>query len=268
MSDPDRLDAARVQHHLRDCATPWRVEVREACGSSNSELMTAAQSGAAHASVLVCERQSAGRGRRGRRWESSAAGSLTFSFLWRRAADAPPPTGLSLAVGLALAHALEACGCNEARLKWPNDVVAGGGKLAGILVELVTGPGAATDAAVVGIGINLALPPGFAVAGALPARDLAGLMAEVPSRNRLLEAILRAADLALRRFDVDGFAALQDDWMQRHAYTGAQVRLITEHGPPIDGRCVGVDAEGALWLDTVTGPQRVLAGDVSLRADP
>lgn len=268
MPDPaDRLDPAALAAALKDCRTAWRIEVRDACASSNTELLDAAGRGAGHGSVLVCERQSAGRGRRGRPWESVAGGSLTFSLIWGLDAAAAPPMGLSLAAGLALLRALAACGLDGVRLKWPNDLLAGEGKLAGILVELVSG-GGGQPAAVIGIGINLALPPGFTVPGGLPACDLAGLTARPPGRQRLLAEILRALDATLTDFDRGGFAVLREAWMQHHAHTGAAVRVSGESATAVDGRCLGVDDEGALILDTAAGRRRILSGELSLRLAP
>lgn len=263
----DRIDPARLDAALTPCATPWRIELRQSCASSNEELLAAADAGAAHGRVLVCERQTAGRGRRGRRWESLASGSLTFSVLWRLAAEAPPPMGLSLAVGLALARAFEALGARDIALKWPNDVLGGGGKLAGILIEL-SSAGARPQAAVIGIGINIALPPEFAIDSGLPVSDLARVSVAPPQRERVLTEVLRALDTTLCRFVGEGFAPLRDAWMRRHAYAGAEVCIGGETATPIVGRCEGVDEQGALIIGTAAGPRRILSGDLSLRRRP
>lgn len=267
-TSPDRLDAGFVSRALGGAAgAPWRIEVRERCASTNTELLAAAEAGAAHASVLACEIQSAGRGRRGRSWQTVPGGSLAFSALWRFAPGTPPPMGLSLAVGLAVARALEAAGAQGVSLKWPNDVLHAGRKLAGILIELASGS-AAAPAAVIGIGVNLRLPPGFSVDSQLPPTDLASALAHPPGRNELLAALLRELAPVLDAFGEGGFAALREDWLRRQAYRGETVSVSDEPGGRIVGRCAGVDRDGALLLDTAQGRQRVLSGDVSLRPVP
>lgn len=259
------LDLSLVEATLRPCRTRWLLESRDQCTSTNSVLMDEAESGAPHGRVLVCNRQTAGRGRRGRRWQSVPGGSLTFSLLWRFAAGARPPSGLSLAIGLALVRALEGLGVQGVRLKWPNDLLVGGGKIAGILVELLPARERA-PAAIVGIGLNLTLPADFAVDPGLPVRDLASLLAEVPSREALLAETLRSVDVIMARFESEGFAALRAEWISCQAYRGEAVRVVTDDGAATEGLCVGVDDDGALLVETSDGTRRMLTGEPSLRA--
>ncbi len=258
----DPLDAARIVAELGAFAERFEIIALARCGSSNAELMQRAAQGARHGTVVVCDEQTAGRGRRDRTWVCTPGASLAFSILWRFGAGAAPPTGLSLAVGVALARALESFGVRKVALKWPNDVLLDGGKVAGILVELVFAQGEA--AVVIGIGLNVRLPLD-SPAHAWGATDIASAIDEVPTRARLLAAILCEIAVALDAFGARGFAALRADWTARHAFAGAQVRLSADHGPGIEGECVGVDNEGALLIADSAGVQRVLSGDVSLR---
>lgn len=246
---------ARARHFVLD--------LRPSCVSSNTLLLEAAEQGAAHCTVLVCGEQTGGRGRRGRVWHSVAGGSLTFSLLWRFMPGAPPPMGLSLAVGVAVAQALEALGARGVKLKWPNDLLLDGAKLGGILIELVPGIGA-IPGAVIGIGLNLRLPAGFDAAADYPVADLAAALPALPSPDVVLARILIELHEVLTRFAALGFAAVRDAWIARHAFQGAQVRLQAEQHT-FSGRCLGVDSDGALLLQTPEGVQRVLSGDVSLR---
>lgn len=231
--------------------------------SSNTLLVEAAEQGAAHCTVLVCGEQTGGRGRRGRVWHSVAGGSLTFSLLWRFVPGAPPPMGLSLAVGVAVAQALESLGACGVTLKWPNDLLLDRAKLGGILVELV--PGAGTiPGAVIGIGLNLRLPADFDASADYPVADLARALPVLPSPNRVLARIMIELHEVLTRFAALGFAAVRDAWIARHAFQGVQVRLREEQRT-WEGRCLGVDRDGALLLQTPEGVQRVLSGDVSQR---
>ena len=143
----------------------FKLELHDALESTNSYLMKKASQQvlalAPHATCVVAELQTAGKGRRGRSWQAGLGASLTFSLLWRFQSGASALSGLSLAVGVALIRALHSLGIHQARLKWPNDVLVANGrgpeKLAGILIELqgdMDGP----SAAVIGVGVNLNLP--------------------------------------------------------------------------------------------------------------
>src|SRR5471032_1954753 len=150
----DCLDAAAVRAQLGPRARRFRVELLDACASTNTLLLERARAGAPSGSVIACELQSAGRGRRGNNWQSGLGGSLTFSLLWRFAQGAAGLSGLSLAAGVAVARALAAGGAAEVQLKWPNDLLHAGRKLGGILIEL-RGDAQGPSAAVIGIGINV-----------------------------------------------------------------------------------------------------------------
>ncbi|MCX7180606.1 MAG: biotin--[acetyl-CoA-carboxylase] ligase, partial [Proteobacteria bacterium] len=198
--------------------------------------------------------------RRGRTWFASPGDSLTFSLLWRFA-PGTAPAGLSLAVGVAVARALQGVGAGGTALKWPNDILRDSRKLGGILIELVPG---APHAAVIGIGINLRLPAGmpeevraastsiFAAGGAVDENDLfAALLGELLS--------------TLETFAARGFAAIRPEWMAHHAFQDARVSLSTDFGPPSEGICRGVDTDGALLFEVDGRIERILSGEVSLR---
>ncbi len=243
----------------------WTIDVVASCESTNSLLL---DSTAAAPRVLLALEQTAGRGRRGRGWASRAGDSLTFSlkYVFDRRADAL--AGLSLAVGVVLAEALAARGFTGIGLKWPNDLMrtVDGvvGKLGGILIELSSSPGART-VAVIGVGINLAPPPADEY-GHPPAALFAG----TPERDRLLDlagALVDALVIALPRFASDGFASFRDGWNARNLHAGCLVTVSGEHRT-LQGRCAGADRDGALLLESGDRIERVLAGDVSLRALP
>lgn len=260
------IDALNIQVIAAALARPERFtpELLEHCDSTNTVLLDRAQRGAPSGSVVVCERQTAGRGRRGRSWLSAPGDSLTFSLLWRFPAGMPPPTGLSLAVGVAVARALEDLGAADIGLKWPNDILADGAKLGGILVETLTAGG--PHAAVIGVGLNVRLPREIADAVDVRASALESVMPYAPSRNLLLAGLLNALAAMLDDFERDGFAGFAEAWQSRHAHAGRLVRILADGAAPVEGRCVGVDADGALLLDTAMGVKRIVSGDVSLRA--
>ena len=150
------LDRAAVERYLGRHAARFTLEIVDSAGSTNTLLMERAQAGAPSATVIAAEWQTGGRGRRGRAWHAGIGEALTFSLLWRFTQGASFLAGLSLAVGVALARAIEKLGVADAGLKWPNDVLWRGQKLAGILIEL-QGDALGPSLAVMGIGVNVRL---------------------------------------------------------------------------------------------------------------
>ena len=240
------------------------VEVVEETGSTNADLLARAATLAAPV-LLVARNQTAGRGRAGRSWLSSSEGSLTFSLAWRFEGGLPRLTGLPLAVGVALAETLERLGV-QVGLKWPNDVLRDGDKLAGILIETQAaqnGNAAGGVWAVIGIGLNLVMPDELE---AQIGRNVASLpwLARM-DRNALLAALLDGLAGALREFERSGFGAFAARWNLRHAWQGETVTVLDRGTVLHEGSAAGVDDAGRLLLDTQEGRITVLAGDVSLR---
>ena len=236
------------------------VEVVEETGSTNADLLARA-AGLNAPLLLVARHQNAGRGRAGRSWLSSSEGSLTFSLAWRFEGGLPRLTGLPLAVGVALADTLERLGV-QVGLKWPNDVLRDGDKLAGILIETQA---ASTGGvwAVIGIGLNLLMPDELE---ARIGRSVASLpwLARM-DRDALLAALLDGLADTLREFEHAGFSAFAARWNLRHAWQGELVTILDGGAVLHEGRAAGVDDAGRLLLDTSDGRIAVLAGDVSLR---
>ena len=252
------LAPASLQPLLREAAGRIDLQVLVECDSTNLQLLAMAKNGAPAGTLLLAERQTAGRGRRGRRWHQGPQ-SLAFSLLWRLPAERPP-SGLSLAVGLAIAEALSAVAAHEAQLKWPNDVLLDGRKVAGILIESA-GTQAAGARYVIGIGINLGDTE------ALPA-EVAAIATGIPAADRLqlLARVLDRLVVALDEFAAHGFAPLQSRWQMRNAYQDLAVNLFfAEGGDPVQGICRGVDTNGELLLETATCLQTIASGEVSLR---
>ncbi|MDR1227913.1 MAG: biotin--[acetyl-CoA-carboxylase] ligase [Azoarcus sp.] len=257
-------DLAALAHALGPLAPAFAIRWAETCDSTNSALLEAPPENDGKIHVLAATRQTAGRGRRGRQWLAWPGASLTFSALWRFTPAASAPAGLSLAVGLALARALEKLGVAAVALKWPNDVLAHGAKLAGVLVELLPGRRAA-PAAVIGIGLNLRLPAEAVIPGQPGGvTDLAREMAGPPAREPVLAAILAELHPTLATYERAGFGLLKNAWQQRNAFANLPVRVSGE-GADIAGICLGADEDGALLVRDATGVRRVLAGEVSLR---
>ncbi|MDC7715265.1 biotin--[acetyl-CoA-carboxylase] ligase [Vogesella sp. LYT5W] len=256
------LDVSSVRAALDErAANVFTLALADEIDSSNTQLTTRAAQGAPHGLVLAAERQTAGRGRLGRRWQMRLGAGLTFSLLWRFDRGLSGLAGLSLVVGIAIVRALREFGVPVA-LKWPNDVLLDGRKLAGILIEL-SGDALGPAAVVIGIGLNVEAPGEVDQ----PVANLADAGCKV-GRNALLAALLNQLAGVLAQFDRDGFAAFRDEWHQLAAFIGQPVRLSFSHGEPADGIAVGVDDSGALLVDGAAGRRVFHVGEVSLRAAP
>jgi BirA family biotin operon repressor/biotin-[acetyl-CoA-carboxylase] ligase len=263
MSTPARpdFDYSLLIQQLGPLRTRFDVDWLPSCDSTNTQLMLRAAQGAPSGTVLGTCHQSAGRGRRGRSWLSSPDASLSFSLLWRL----PTGTsldGLSLAVGLAVAQALEGLGANSIQLKWPNDIWYQYRKLGGILIEMV--PSDAGTSLVIGIGLNLRQDPAWTpfIDQAYTALSEAGLNA---ARELVLGALLCELAQVLDAFAKTGFEPLCAHWCARNALYGQTVSIHTERTVQT-GRCGHTDRLGALLIhqeDATT--LRITHGDVSLR---
>lgn len=239
-----------------DQGTVFSIRSFARVGSTNDEVRALARNGAAHGTVVCADEQSSGRGRQGRRW-FSAPGNLYMSVLLRAARPIRHSAELAFVAGLAVADAVDAAlqpGAH-ARLKWPNDVQIGGAKIAGVLIELADGNEAAI-AVVLGIGINVShAPPGLPYpATCLHAHGDATVAA---TREHVLAAVVARWDQWLR----DGFSAIRADWMRRGPPHGTPLRVSRPDGG-VDGTFAGLDTDGALLLQTASGVQRHIAGDV------
>lgn len=259
VADTALADALR----RRACAIPdaWIVEVCAACASTNSVLLDRT---GRDTRVLFALEQTAGRGRRGRAWTARPGDSLTFSLRHTFALRADALSGLSLAVGVALADALCARGVTDIALKWPNDLMRADRKLGGVLIEL-SSPPAGDTTAVIGIGLNLAPPPAGDYAHAP-----AALFPDAPGREVWLDVGAALADALARmlpQFAAHGFAPFAERWNHYNLHAGRAV-TVSGDGAQLSGRCLGADHDGALRLDCDGRVERVLAGDVSLRAAP
>ncbi len=243
------------------CAPGIAIEVVAETGSTNADLLARLPTLAAP-TLLIAERQTAGRGRAGRSWLSAPGASLTFSLAWKFKGPLQQLAGLPLAVGLALAEALAALDL-KVQLKWPNDLLRDGAKLGGILIESRTCADGAIWA-VVGVGINLLMP--LHLEAAIGREVAAAPWLAQMDRNRLVAALLDALAAALRQFDAAGFAAFSARWNRLHAHQGQTV-VILENGQPLhQGQASGVDDLGRLLLDTAQGRIEIMSGDVSLCA--
>jgi BirA family biotin operon repressor/biotin-[acetyl-CoA-carboxylase] ligase len=251
--------AASTRARLGDLAVHWQVD------STNSELSRRAEHDPRDRLVCLAELQSAGRGRRGRAWRMPLGGGIAMSVLKRFEGPMSSLAGLSLAVGVAATEALGVCAIHEVALKWPNDLVARGAKLGGILVEL-GGDALGPCHAVVGVGLNFRLG---ATAAAIDQAciDLAALSAAPLSRVQVAARLVDHLVDALDRFAASGFGAFAAAYARHDALRGREVEVLqTERRR--HGTARGIDARGAMRIAFAEGEEVVDSGEVSLRMRP
>jgi BirA family biotin operon repressor/biotin-[acetyl-CoA-carboxylase] ligase len=255
------LDEQAIRIALADAAVRFDVEVMRQAASSNAVLLQRAAQGVPSGSVVAVELQTTGRGRLGRTWYSGLGNALTFSLLWRFDCGLNALSGLSLAVGLAIVRALQRLGVPNAGLKWPNDVLAGNGKLGGVLIE-AQGDMLGPCAVVLGIGLNCSLPLHLEQRIDQAASALDQLVGEVPERNRLLAVLLQELAVVLDEFARHGFAELVDEWQRHHMKQDAEISLRMPDGSIVQGVARGVNARGELQIETGSGMQIFNSGEV------
>lgn len=261
----DLLDTGRIRAGLDPLsrARIAAVEVHDELDSTNSHLMRAGRAGAASGTLCLAERQSAGRGRRGRTWVSPFGSNLYLSLLWRFVAGPAGLAGLGLAAGTAVAAAARAEGLADIGLKWPNDLLWQRRKLGGLLVE-VAGEAAGPSLVVVGVGINTRLDAaGEAIDQ--PWTDLAQALGPgACDRNRLAARVAAHLAEALDRYALEGLTPFIEAWQRFDRYRGEPVEVILGDRR-VAGIHAGIAADGALRVETPAGLQTFQAGEVSLR---
>lgn len=246
-------------------AAVWvrELEIHPVIGSTNTELMSLAAGSSVEGRVHLAELQVSGRGRRGRSWHSPFAANLALSLGFASARPAASLGGLSLVVGLAVLDGLETRGIEGLSLKWPNDVLLGGAKLGGILIELANTTRGFEI--VVGIGLNFRLPE---VLRAELSQEVATLLDADPraDRNVLAAAVISSVHDFVAEFQRLGFQPFREAFDVRHAYHHTTCQII--RGTQVAaGRVEGVDDQGALLLRTDAGVLAYHGGEVSLRPD-
>ncbi|MBA6411529.1 bifunctional biotin--[acetyl-CoA-carboxylase] ligase/biotin operon repressor BirA [Parahaliea sp. F7430] len=262
----DLLDAAEISAAMRaeSKALLRKLTVLDSVDSTNAEAMRHRAPGSSSGLAYTAEQQSAGRGRRGRQWVSPFARNIYLSLVWEFSQGAAALEGLSLAVGVAVANALQACGAPPLQLKWPNDVLCNGAKLGGILLEM-TGDAAGNCQVVVGVGLNVSMPESAAENIEQAWTDVARICGnKPPSRNRLLAALLDELLPLLDGFEAGGFAPWREAWMALDAYADTAVVLHSAESRQA-GIARGVDERGALQLETTLGLQSIFGGEISMR---
>lgn len=260
------LDAARIRASLdtRARALLREIEVFESVSSTNARLLARAD---LHGVACLAEHQTAGRGRRGNAWHASAFGNLMFSVGWRYEGWPASMTALSLACAVAVARGLGRCAITGIGIKWPNDIVWHGRKLAGILIE-AAGESAGPCRLVVGVGVNVYM-------GAAAGRkidqdwtDLRAIAGQAPDRNQLAAALISEMLAALDNRATGAGDAWRADFERLDVLRGRRIALRPAGaGKALTGTALGTDETGALLvLDDRRVTHRFHSGDVSVRS--
>ncbi|WP_018625099.1 bifunctional biotin--[acetyl-CoA-carboxylase] ligase/biotin operon repressor BirA [Kangiella aquimarina] len=253
--DAENLSKSMAQRGLSD----WQCEVLLLTDSTNEQLKG---EGFRHKKLLAAEYQSAGRGRRGRQWVSPLASNLYWSTGWQTQMPVQQLGGLSLVVGLAIINALGNLGIKGVQLKWPNDIRYQGKKLGGILIEL-SGDVAGALQVIIGVGLNMQMGATAAKQIEQQWMNLNEIGPEISRQQLLTEATIELSR-ALELFELQGFEAFRDAWQEVDECYGQKVTILQQN-QELKGIGAGVDATGALLLQTGKGIMPIYAGEVSLR---
>jgi len=265
----DLLDVEALRAALEPAvaARLAKLEVFTELDSTNRRLLAAPPS-VGSLDVCIAEYQNAGRGRRGRRWQAPLGSGIALSVGWQFAGVPAEPSALTLAVGVAVRRVLDRVAGITIALKWPNDLVFDERKLGGILLEIQAEAHGGAHV-VVGVGLNVALP-----AALLPslcdwprgAVDLTTALGRAPPPRAVLAAgLVNEIAALLADYPAQGFAAYRTEWRSADFLRGRVVRLDEGTGR-LFGTALGIDADGALLVETDGGKRRVVAGDVSVRS--
>jgi BirA family biotin operon repressor/biotin-[acetyl-CoA-carboxylase] ligase len=256
----ESLLSADARAHLESLTVEWTLE------STNTKLLAALPPAAGFAAVVLAEHQTGGRGRRGRAWVAPPGGALCLSVGWQYAELPADLSALSLIVGLCVVNALHELGVTV-QLKWPNDLVTAQGKLGGILIEMRAEAGGPVHV-VIGIGLNVRLDEEdratIKAAGNI-ADDIRSHREPAPGRNEIVAGIVKRLVLALRDFPRHGLKPHLSHWNACDVLFDREVN-VENAGEITRGIARGIDAHGALLVETPGGVQRFISGEVSVRA--
>jgi BirA family biotin operon repressor/biotin-[acetyl-CoA-carboxylase] ligase len=254
------LNAAGISSVAGNAAA-WPVVVYDSIGSTNAAVVNLIAENFPAPFVVVAERQTAGRGRRGRKWASPFGENLYYSLALRIDGGMRQIEGLSLLIGLAVLKTLREAGVQGAGLKWPNDVLVGQRKIAGILLELVGDP-ADVCHVIIGVGMNVNMRATEEVDQLWTSLKLE--LGILFSRNELAGKLTRNIEEYLSVHQESGFEVFRPEWERNHLWQGRAVSLHAGN-EVVEGVVLGIDAQGALRLQVASGEKVFSGGELSLR---
>jgi BirA family biotin operon repressor/biotin-[acetyl-CoA-carboxylase] ligase len=242
----------------------WRIHYFDEVTSTQHVAAEMAEAGAAQGTVVIAEAQTAGRGRLGRSWHSPAGLNLYTTIILRPTRPIAEVPRLSLIAGIAAAEALTGVASGLVALKWPNDIWLNGRKAGGIIAEAIADTNQQLACVLIGIGLNLNLGrediPEELRDKATSVRIATGRRCD---RIAIAAALFNRLNSRYMENEAHGFAALRAEYEKYFALTGKMVTVV-DGTSRISGRVSGIDADGAMILETAAGPKRVMAGEVSL----
>lgn len=260
MITTDLLTIDGIRRHLSTTIVGCRIYLFGEVESTNDALRRLARAAAPAGTVVLAEEQTSGRARMGREWFSPGGVNLYASVLFRPSLRAREVGVFSLIACLALADAIDAMG-TRATTKWPNDVLLGGKKVAGSLVECAT-RGDEVEYVILGVGVNLNVEPALlrAALGATSAEptSVAAVIGHDVDRNRFAATYMNRLDEWARRQQHEGREAVLAAWLARDVLIGRTVE-VRGAGAPVTGRAVGVDATGSLVVEDCLGDRHPLS---------
>jgi len=262
------LEKRTILQHLAGLTEGFedRLQLFSSIDSTSSFLVSQLEPEHKQGAVCIAEFQSGGRGRRGRSWVSTPYSNIMMSMAWRYDQGPAFVAGLSLAAGVAVVKALQQFGVSDIGLKWPNDILWNGRKLAGLLLD-VQGEADGPSRVVVGLGVNVLIGDKDAPTIDQPWVDLRTILDEAVDRNRLAAIIVSELQKMFLTFEASGLSTFLPFWQEAHVYHGKTVTLL-RGSEVLEGIVEGVEESGAIKLRDATGRVNVYhSGEVSLRAD-
>ncbi|MFL0801891.1 MAG: bifunctional biotin--[acetyl-CoA-carboxylase] ligase/biotin operon repressor BirA [Agarilytica sp.] len=264
----DFLDESLIRGRLPASVADFfsQIIVLPEVASTNQFLLDQINSadGCANGSICLAEMQTAGRGRRGRKWQSPFAQNIYLSLSCCFETGIAAMEGLSLAVGVSVVKAIRDLEIEGVSLKWPNDILVDESKLGGVLIE-IAGDVSGQCQAIIGIGLNVQMSDSVMGSVEQPWTDLHSLVAQIPKRNEIIGSLLKQLFPVVSTYETKGFSAYQAEWESLCPHIGREV-VLTTPSQKIEGTMVGVDASGALRVCVGGEEQTYVGGEVSLRA--
>lgn len=244
----------------------YNIKQYDSIDSTSTEAKRLLQQGYGHGVVVTAETQTAGKGRLGRAWDSAKGTGIWFSVVFEPKVELQQVSLYSFAAAVAVAEAV----CNvtglTAQVKWPNDVLVKGKKVCGILLELVAERNQPVRV-IIGIGINANQKQDeFPQEVQAKAASLAMMTGREIDRRQMLDAVLERLAYYSDQLEQNGFAVIRDKWTELSCVSGKEVQIVQHGNTLLYGTAIGLADDGALLVKTEQGIQRIMAGDVSLRA--
>jgi BirA family biotin operon repressor/biotin-[acetyl-CoA-carboxylase] ligase len=254
-----------IQRELGELNQFVNLELLNVIDSTNKYLNTSANI-KPHASVVIANIQTKGKGRRGRSWQASVGESLSMSILWKFDKGASGLSGLSLVVGVAIQRLMKKIGINNSFLKWPNDLLILEGdayfKLAGVLIEL-QGDLESRCSAVIGVGLNYDLSNDILNNIDQPATNIKKYLHSDIDLNQLSAMLIKEIINALSEFEKNGFLSIKEEWLSYNAFKEKTISFIKSGGEVITGQIVDIENDGALKIVQNNGIHEILiSGEV------